>query len=253
MAIANVICRGFGPGASVAFVVTRGYTIGTIVLVTVRPFTPEPRSYAATFNTVREFTPEPRSYACTVTTGREPMVTVAPIAPGETRTFTWTFTLASGETISTATPAAVQNCTLSGSATTSGATVSQQVAIASGATLETYAQVRCRITTSAGRQLDRTMQSLIAKHVFNVGMIDPNDTDDLTVNAVNLIGSATISSVVCAMETGDATLGTPTNTTTTATVRVSSADDSIQRVQYTLTLSNSEVVRQIGRMRVGEL
>ena len=31
--IKNVICRGYGPGASIAFVVTRGYSIGSAVVV----------------------------------------------------------------------------------------------------------------------------------------------------------------------------------------------------------------------------
>ena len=30
--VKNVICRGFGPGASIAFVVTRGYSIGVSTL-----------------------------------------------------------------------------------------------------------------------------------------------------------------------------------------------------------------------------
>lgn len=35
MAIRNVVCRGYGPGATIAFVATRGYTISAVVTVDV--------------------------------------------------------------------------------------------------------------------------------------------------------------------------------------------------------------------------
>lgn len=36
MAIANVVTAGFGPSASIAFVVTRGYSIAEVVLISTR-------------------------------------------------------------------------------------------------------------------------------------------------------------------------------------------------------------------------
>lgn len=75
-------------------------------------------------------------------------------------TLDWsTLTLATGETISTATATVVAPASgapsVSGSVTISGSKTTTRL---TGGTADTVADVRVRITTSAGRQIDETMR-----------------------------------------------------------------------------------------------
>jgi len=238
--------------------VSATFTVSTVIVaagslpVVSRTVTPFVRSYSAAFNTVRTVTPTVRSYSAIISKEREPVTTCPPIAPGETRLFKWTFSLASGETIAgTTAVSAVQNCTLSGSMTISGNVVTQLIAVAAGATLGAIAQVRCRMVTSSGRSLDKTIQAVVGKSYKHAGEIDPDELDDITwLMAASLAEHATtISSMAVAVDSGDVTLGAPTNTTTTGTVRLSAPTlgvDQVVRAEF--VLANGEVVREYANL-----
>lgn len=84
-----------------------------------------------------------------------------PKLQGETKTYTFTFTLAVGETISTQSVAASTfsgtdtspASIVSGSATASGAVVSQKI---TGGTVGVLYDLLCTITTSAGQTLQQS-------------------------------------------------------------------------------------------------
>ena len=246
-----------GTATAVPLVATVSVTTVVIVLsgtpVQVRYISPLVRSYSPAFATVRLITPLVRSYSAVISKEREPVTTCPPIAPGETRLFKWTFSLAVGETINSGstTVTAVQNCSLSGSKTVNGGVVTQLIAVAAGATLGAIAQVRCRMVTSSGRSLDKTIQAVIVKSYKDAGEIDPDEIDDLTwlMSASLAEHGTTISSIAVAVDSGDVTLGAPTNTTTTGTVRLSAPTlgvDQVVRAEF--TLANGEVVREYANL-----
>lgn len=227
-----------------------------VTLAVVRIFTAKAKLRGHVFDTLKVFTPKAKVRGVVVQEAREPMSDIDPIAPGETETLTWTFRLASGETIVSGSTvlSAVQNCSLSGSHSVSGAIVSQKVAVSSGATLGDEGQVRCRVVTSAGRQLDKTYAFEIAHHFNDAGWTDPDDTDDVTADLANVLGSETISSFDASLYEGDLTLGSESNTTTTATVRKTGGTDGTrQSIAFVVGTSGGRTLKEIGWMRTGEL
>lgn len=77
---------------------------------------------------------------------------------------------------------------------------------------------------------------------------DPDDTDDFTLDWVNVLNGETISTFAAAVIAGGVTVGSTSNTTTTTTARVSAGTHGTEaQVRYRITTSGG---RQLDRTAV---